>query len=107
MLSAAETIKLNLSIPAPQPTPPSHTTTSNPATHPIARQLAHPAGLGDHDLIIMQNKPNFSCLKDNASSLPTKAYENENAFRLQENKPNKSQFQRQKSAAAVGVCAND
>jgi hypothetical protein len=43
MLSAAETIKLNLTIPAPQPTPPSHKTPPNPASHPIAKQLAHPA----------------------------------------------------------------
>ncbi|MHC4239516.1 MAG: hypothetical protein ACYSUC_07135, partial [Planctomycetota bacterium] len=79
---AAETIKLNRRIPAPQPTPPSHTAPSSPASHPMPRRLAHPAKLSDHDLIIMQNKPNFHLPRINPNFLPTKAYENENAFRL-------------------------
>ncbi|MHC4060802.1 MAG: hypothetical protein ACYSR6_04210, partial [Planctomycetota bacterium] len=58
------------------------TTTASPASHAMPRRLAHPAKLRDHDLIIMQNKPNFHLPRINPNFLPTKAYENENAFRL-------------------------
>ncbi len=37
---------------------------------------------------IMQNKPNFRKTKMNLNFYPTKDYENDNTFRLPENKPN-------------------
>ncbi len=40
----------------------------------------------------MQNKANFREGQINASSLITKDYENESAFRVQQNKPNQTQF---------------
>ena len=41
---------------------------------------------------IMQNKPNFLNAQMNVSSFITKHYENDNTFRLPENKPNQSQY---------------
>jgi len=46
------------------------------------------------------NKANLPDAQMNISSLLTKDYGNESAFRVRENKPNQSQFQRQKNAAA-------
>ena len=40
----------------------------------------------------MQNKPNLLDAQMNVSSVLTKYYENDNAFRLPENKPNQSQY---------------
>jgi hypothetical protein len=42
----------------------------------------------------MQNKPNLLNAQMNVSSALTKDYENETAFRLRENKPNQTQFQK-------------
>jgi len=41
----------------------------------------------------MQNKPNFRNDKMNTTFFFTKDYENETAFRLEENKANQTQFQ--------------
>jgi len=41
----------------------------------------------------MQNKPNFPNTQMNITSVITKYYENDNAFRLLENKAKQSQFQ--------------
>ena len=41
---------------------------------------------------IMQNKPNFRKTKMNLNSYLTVDYENDNTFRLPENKPNQTQF---------------
>jgi len=48
----------------------------------------------------MQNKPNFRNNKMNASSVITRDYENKTALWLSKNKPNQTQFQGQKNAAA-------
>jgi hypothetical protein len=91
MLSTAETIKLNRSIPTPQPTPTSQTTTASPASHAMPRRLAHPAKLRDHDLIIMQNKPNFHPPKIKLSSLKTMNYEQIAMNNANKNKPKQTQ----------------
>jgi len=41
---------------------------------------------------IMQNKPNFRKARMNLNFYSTKDYENDNTFRLPENKPNQTQF---------------
>ena len=41
----------------------------------------------------MQNKPNFRKAKMNITPAITKDYENETAFELRQNKPNRTQFQ--------------
>jgi len=48
----------------------------------------------------MQNKPNFRKAKMNESLFAAKDYVNETAFSLRKYKPNQTQFQRQKNAAA-------
>jgi len=45
----------------------------------------------------MQNKPNLLNAQINVSSVLTKDYENDNAFRFYENKPKQTQFQTQRS----------
>jgi hypothetical protein len=65
---------------------------SKSLSHPIAKRLAHPTKPADHDLVFMQNKPNFLMPKMNATFVPTEAYENENVFILQQNKPNQTQL---------------
>ncbi len=50
--------------------------------------------------LIMQNKPNFRKAKMNANAFSQKDYENKTTFRLEQNKPNQTQFQRQKNAPA-------
>ncbi len=45
----------------------------------------------DQKRAIMQNKPNFRKAKMNLNPYPTKYYENDNTFRLPENKPNQTQ----------------
>jgi len=42
--------------------------------------------------LFMQNKPNFRKAKMNVNLYVIKEYENETAFRLEQNKPNQSQF---------------
>ncbi len=42
----------------------------------------------------MQNKPNLLNAQMNVNKVSTKDYENETAFRLRENKPNQTQFQK-------------
>jgi hypothetical protein len=103
MLPAAQSIKLKLTIPpplAPNPTPPSQTTPSNSASHRMPRRLAHPTRLANHRLVIIQNKANFLMAKMNATLVRKKDYENENAFSLQENKPDQTQFQKQTNTPA-------
>jgi hypothetical protein len=85
------------------PTP----TLSNPATHPMARRLAHTTNPRNHDLIIMQNKPNFPAPRMNLSSIKTMNYEQITMNNAHKYKPNQSQFQNQENAPAAGVCAND
>jgi len=41
----------------------------------------------------MQNKPNLPNTQMNVSSALTKDYENDNTFRLPENKPNQTQYE--------------
>ena len=45
----------------------------------------------------MQNKPNLLAPQVKVSSVLTKDYENDNTFRLPENKPNQTQFQTHRS----------
>ena len=48
-----------------------------------------------------QNKPNFRKAKMNVTSILTKDYENETTFRVLENKPNQSQFQKPLGSSEV------
>ena len=49
----------------------------------------------DQKRAIIQNKPNLPNAQMNVNKVLTKDYENDNAFRPHENKPNQTQFQNQ------------
>jgi hypothetical protein len=65
---------------------------------PVYKAALHLSRALYKSTLFMQNKPNFRKAKMNESLFATKDYENKCLRRRGQNKPNQTQFQRQKNA---------